>query len=417
MRDNAFVRVLSITAFRNLWLSQLFSQVFVNLLFFSLIIRVYELTRSNTAVALMVVTTILPNILIGALAGVLVDSWDRKAVMFFSHFLRALVVLLFLVSSETIVWIYILTTLVGVISQFFFPAEGATIPEVVKDRKLLLSANSLFTLTFFTSVVVGNVLAGPFLRLFGAHTTFLIVAGAFLIASVFTAKLPGLGVIKGFISSKKSGFPADLMHHFMEGLDYIYRNPIVRRGIYYMALGQGMIAILGGIAPGFADSILGLPAAEVSVYVMAPAAFGMIVGGLVVGQFFGGFNKIRLIKTGLFCSAVILMIFSQVDIIAGGIRIPAVGLAAFMLIVLGVSNSLLEIPVNTLIQENTPEQIRSRIYGVIGTMIGMAAILPIMGAGTFADLLGVRTVVLISGVVLSGFALYSLRPKHVSSYS
>lgn len=417
MRENAFVKVLSITAFRNLWLSQVFSQVFLNLLFFSLIIRIYQLTRSNTAVSIMVVMTVLPNILIGALAGVLVDKWDRKAVMFFSHFLRALIVLLFLISSETIAWIYVLAGLVGVVTQFFFPAEGATIPEVVKNPKLLLSANSLFTLTFFASVIVGNVLAGPFLRIFGMHVTFLIVTGAFLVASFFTAKLPGLGVWQGFLKSKKAGLSKNVGKNFMQGLDYIQKHNIVKRGIYFMAIGQGMLAILGAIAPGFADRVLGMDPAEVSLYVMAPAALGMIVGGVMLGQFFGHVPKLRLIKVGLFSASAMLIIFSQVDRLGIFVGAPVVLTAVIFLVFLGISNSFMEIPVNTMIQENTLENLRSRVYGVIATISGTAAIIPVIGAGTVADYFGVRVVMLISGISLVVLGLFNFRPWHVSDNS
>ncbi len=365
----------------------------------------------------MVVMTILPNILIGALAGVLVDRWDRKAVMFFSHFLRAMVVLLFLVSSESLAWIYILAALVGIITQFFFPAEGATIPEVVKDKKLLLSANSLFTLTFFASVVVGNVLAGPFLKTFGAHTTFLIVAGAFLVASIFTSRLPGLSVWKGFLKSKRDGLGTGLLQNFMEGLDYIHRHEVVRHGIYFMALGQGMLAILGAIAPGFADRVLGLEVAQVSIYIMAPAAFGMIVGGGILGQFFGGANKMKLIKIGVFGASLALVVFSQVDRFGILFHTPILLSATIFLICLGIANSMVEIPVNTLIQENTEEVVRSRVYGVIATISGTAAILPVIGAGTIADFFGVRAVMFFSGFVLVGLGLIGFKKSNVSSHS
>ncbi|MBI3888065.1 MFS transporter, partial [Candidatus Microgenomates bacterium] len=186
----AFIEVLKIKAFRNLWLSQLFSQVFLNVLFFSLIIRVYEVTHSNAAVSILVFLQTIPNILVGAVAGVLVDRWGRKKVMFLSHFLRFFVVLGFLFSSESVGWVYILVLLISVITQFFFPAEAGTIYQVVKERKLLLTANSLFSVTFFASVIAGNVLAGPFLLIFGHVTTFIIVSLAFLMASVFTSQLP-----------------------------------------------------------------------------------------------------------------------------------------------------------------------------------------------------------------------------------
>ena len=179
MEDNAFIKVLKITPFRNLWLAQVISQIFINLLFFSLMIRVYELTKSNSAVSLMVLVVTLPNILLGALAGVIVDRGDRKIVMFLSHFLRVFAVLAFLISTETLGWLYFLAFLISVITQFFFPAEAATIPELISNKKLLLTANSLFSFFFFASVVLVYFLAVPLLVFFVFYFTFFLFAVAF----------------------------------------------------------------------------------------------------------------------------------------------------------------------------------------------------------------------------------------------
>ena len=381
----AFLQVLKIKDFRNLWLSQLLSQVFLNLLFFSVMLRIYELTRSNSAVAIVVFLTTIPNIFLGAIAGVLVDRWGRKPVMFFSHFLRAFAVLAVLLSAETIGWLYTLIFLISIITQFFFPAEAGMIYKVVKDDKLLLTANSLFSVTFFASVILGNVLAGPFLMLFGPHWTFLIVAAAFLLASFFTSQLPGNGHL--------GLSPTNIFSDFMVGLDYLYHTPVVRRGIMLLGSSQITIGILGVIAPGFADKVLHLPVTSVSLLVMAPAASGMAVGALILGQFLRRAPREHLIRIGFVCAAVFLIIFALVD------KLGLIFVAPILL-VLGASNAFLDIPVNTMIQENTPEPVRSRVYGVISSVIGLAGVVPIIMSGALADVIGVRYVMLGTGIIL-----------------
>ncbi|MCL4397452.1 MFS transporter [Patescibacteria group bacterium] len=416
LKNITFFQVLKIDAFRNLWLSQLLSQVFLNLLFFSLMIRIYEITRSNSAVSVVVLLVTIPNIFLGALAGVLVDHWGRKPVMFFSHFLRVLAVLAFLVSAETIGWLYSLVFLISIITQFFFPAEAGTIHEVVKDQKLLLTANSLFSVTFFASVIVGNVLAGPFLQLFGPQWTFMVVAMAFLVASVFTSRLPGKPVWEFTQTHRELDF-AKLFSDFLVGLDYLYHNPVVRRGIYLLGASQITIGILGVIAPGFADQVLHLPVTDVSLLVMAPAAAGMVLGAVSIGQFMGGFKRENLIQGGFLAAALVLIIYSLVDKLAGPTGLPVIPISLVILLTLGFTNAFLDIPVNTLIQENTPPEIRSRVYGVVSSVIGLAGVVPIVLSGALADVIGVRFVMMFTGIILLILAIKYNRETYASSSS
>lgn len=413
MGNVAILNVLKIRAFRNLWLSQVISQVALNLLTFTLVLRVYEFSHSNTAVSLMVLMTIIPNIFFGALAGVLIDRSERKIVMFFSHFLRIFAVLAFLISPESLVWIYVLTVIINIITQFFFPAEAASIHEMVKDKGLLLTANGLFSLTFFASVIVGNVLAGPALQLIGMDATLILTAIAFGVAAIFTAQLPGSRVVSLLWSRwwrrpniRVGGKKEDFLANFMEGLDHIYKSKIVRRGILIMATGQVLVGILASVAPGFADNILRVPVASVSVLIMAPAALGMITGAVVVGQFLRNTELEKLIKTGITFAAVLLLAFSQVDRIGVALHLPIVVAVVLVMFVLGLSNALLDVPVNTLVQDNTPLAIRSRIYGVISSIIGVAAIFPIIMAGAVADVFGVRTVIIIVALLVFLIGIY-----------
>jgi MFS family permease len=413
MGNVAIFNVLRIKAFRNLWLSQVISQVALNLLTFTLVLRVYEFSHSNTAVSLMVLMTIIPNIFFGALAGVLIDRSERKIVMFFSHFLRIFAVLAFLISPESLIWIYVLTVIINIITQFFFPAEAASIHEMVKDKSLLLTANGLFSLTFFASVIVGNVLAGPALQLIGMDATLIIIAVAFGVAGLFTAQLPGSRVFSLLWSHwwrrpvlKVDGKKEDFLANFMEGLDHIYKSKIVRRGILIMATGQVLVGILASVAPGFADNILHVPVASVSVLIMAPAALGMISGAVVVGQFFRNTELEKLIKTGITFAAILLLAFSQVDRLGVAFHLPIVVVVILVMFVLGLSNALLDVPVNTIVQDNTPLAIRSRIYGVISSIIGVAAIIPIILAGAVADVFGVRTVIMIVALLVFLIGIY-----------
>ena len=140
---------------------------------------------------------------------------------------------------------------------------------------------------------------------------------------------------------------------------------------------------------------------------MAPAAIGMVLGAVFVGQFFPKSSRERLIRAGFFTGAMFLFLFSQVDLISHYLNVPVVGASFVVIFLLGGANAFLEVPVNTLIQENTPINIRSRIFGLLSSIIGVTSILPIILAGLVADTFGVRVVILIASLTLLALSVYN----------
>jgi len=168
--------------FLSLWGAQVLSQTAANALTYALVILVFRQTHQNTASSFLILLAILPAILFGTLAGVMVDRVDRKLVLVITNVLRGAAVVLMLLVKENEVAPYVVNFLVATVTVFFVPAEGATIPKIVRKQDLL-AANSLFSLTFNGSFVLGFALLAPIVVgvgdldfLFSLLTTFYIVA-------------------------------------------------------------------------------------------------------------------------------------------------------------------------------------------------------------------------------------------------
>src|SRR3989338_5420026 len=106
---NPFLKVLSISSFSYLLISEFFSQFAMNLLNFILLIVVYQISGSNIAVAGVVLSFTLPSILFGIIAGVYVDKWNKKHVLIYTNFLRALAPLPLIFVSGELFFVYILS--------------------------------------------------------------------------------------------------------------------------------------------------------------------------------------------------------------------------------------------------------------------------------------------------------------------
>src|SRR3989339_1514158 len=116
--------------FRRLWLSQVFSATAGNMVNFVLILELYEKASSSFLVSVLVVLTVLPTILFSSLAGIYADTFNRKYLLVFSNLVRSiLVVTLSFFPAEP--WLFLVFGfLLSSMSQFFGPAQSATIPHL-----------------------------------------------------------------------------------------------------------------------------------------------------------------------------------------------------------------------------------------------------------------------------------------------
>jgi MFS family permease len=68
--------------------------------------------------------------------------------------------------------------------------------------------------------------------------------------------------------------------------------------------------------------------------------------------------------------------------------------------ILGTGLVLIFIPLQTLIQEYTPFNVRGRVFGALNTMINLGAVLPLLFTATLVDLFGLRFILLMTGTFI-----------------
>src|ERR1035437_3326517 len=186
MKENLILKTLRIRPFLFLIASEFFSQFSMNLFNFALLIVVFSVANSNTAVSGVVIAFTLPALIFGILAGVMVDRWNKKSVLISTNLLRALIVLPLALFYKSLAVVYIATFGVAMVTQFFIPAETPIIPLLVK-KELLLSANALFGMGIYASIFLAYALSGPILLMLGRTNSFIFLATLFLIAGIFAS--------------------------------------------------------------------------------------------------------------------------------------------------------------------------------------------------------------------------------------
>lgn len=388
--------------FQKLWWAQVLSQVAFNTLLYTMIIRIAERTSSNTAVSFFILSFSVPAVIFGLFAGVWVDRLDRRFVLVTTNFLRTLLIPLFyLAESGGFVAIYPLAILISIVTQFFIPAEASKLATMV-PRKILHQANSLFTFTLYVAIITGPIVAGPGLKFLGIGRLFIGIFALFAIATLLTRLLPK---DRGERTEEKE---RELHAELFDAFKHIWSNTKVRGGVLMLTFSQTMIAMILAVAPGFARSVLGIEVADTSLFMLAPAALGMIAGALYLSRFGHNFSRRKLIFTGVFLAGIELVGLGSVrgfDDILPFINITYA--AMVLLFLLGAANAMIDVPSNTAIQIHTPEDLRGRVYGVLNTMINGAAFLPVLFAGVIADIFSVPVLIILMGVLVffTGFYL------------
>ena len=84
-------------------------------------------------------------------------------------------------------------------------------------------------------------------------------------------------------------------------------------------------------------------------------------------------------------------------------------LVMFLFFFLGVFNSLLDVPANSVLQKEAEGEMRGRVYGVLGAFVGGVGILPVIIGGVLADVIGVGKVIFILGLFIVIYGIFRMR--------
>ncbi len=400
------IAVLSIPSFLFLLISEFFSQFAMNLLNFILLIVVFELSKSNIAVAGVVLSFTVPSILFGILAGVYVDKRNKKNILVYTNILRAIASFPLLFLSHELFVVYILSFLVSFVTQFFIPAETPIIPLLVR-REQLISANALFSIGIFGSIIVAYALSGPLLLFLGKENVFVFITILFAISAFFAF------LIKLLYEPPKMLQKINIFEEIRDAFSLMAKKDNVYHSLFLLTLLQTLILVIAVIGPGYATNVLHIEVERFPLLFVTPAVVGMSIGAILIGNFWHNKSKQALAKIGLLIIGFVILLFPYGYMITsretvqainsflpGIVDINNVHIMLFLSVLIGFAFSLVFVPSNTILQEETTDRQRGKIYGSLNTLIGIVSIIPVLGVGLLADIFGVSKVITAIGLII-----------------
>jgi predicted MFS family arabinose efflux permease len=389
-----------------LWFGGLVSMLGDFVLFVGLPYEIYRLTGSTLATAGMLLAFLVPNILLGSVAGVYVDRWDRRRQMIVVNLLQALSLLPLLLVPQLGLWvIYAVLVVESSVSQLFNPAQVALMPSLLAGGEdELLTANALSG--------VGRHLA----RLIGPAIGGLIVAagGLSAVAVVDSASFVGSAALLALIRARPTPpHPTDslehaalsawrrLLHEWRSGLRVVWHQPVLRALLVFFAItavGEGLTGTL------FVPWVVNALHSDSTGYgwVLSTQAIGGLAGALVIARLGARLRPLPLlIGSALAFGAIDLVLFTY------PIVFPYIGPALVMLVIVGVPGAAMGAAQTTLQQSETQDSHRGRVVGAIGAVAGVGALIGAVSAGILGEFVPAVLLLIVqgSGYLIGGTAV------------
>lgn len=354
---------------------------------------IYRITGS---VALLGVTTfaaLLPQLIVGPLAGAWTDRHDKRRLLIAVQGILAVqaLVLAGLTAFELIgpALIVAMSLLLGVLNAFDTPLRQSLIGSFVGRREDLPNALALNAMLFNAGRFVGPPLAGVLLALTSEALCFALNGLSFL------ALLIGLLLIRIDTPARASGSTGKV---FREGLDYVWQNQPIRLLILTLAMVNLTASSYAVLLPVFARDIFGGDAQTLG-WLWGAAGCGAFLSTLFLATRQALPGLVRIVLVGALLSAAALLAFAAS---------PVVPLALAAMALLGFGISVGNVGINMLLQSLAPEQLRGRVVSFFtSTRFGFDAIGGLL-AGLLAARIGAPLTLALEGAVLLLFCFWLL---------
>lgn len=360
--------------FRDLWLASVvsFAGDWFNTI--ASVILVNRYLDSTTAVGLLFIARALPPFLLGPIAGVFADRFDRKTVLIATDLARAAIVLGFLlVDSPERAWlIYALTIAQFIISAFFEPARAAILPGLVRGGDELLLANTLSGVTWSAMLALGAALGGIVTGLFGVPTAILIDAASFLLSAFFIWRIQR--VRRAAPAETDAGGFRDLI----DGFRYVRGHPRTALTATVKAFTQ----------IGSPDIMIAVYAAQIFTYGQDGAlALGLLYGAAGLGAIIGPLLANRLHQGAM--RALQNSIGAGFVIVAVGWLLfgwaPSLPIAIAAMLVRHMGGSINWTYSNVILQLRVPDRYLGRVFALDFALFTLAMSLSVWISGLLLD--------------------------------
>jgi dTMP kinase len=369
--------------FRNLAASSIVSSAGDWLGFLAIIALVSEQlgpTRwAAFAVSAVMAARVLPSLLLGPVAGMLVDRWDRKKVMITAHLGRGVVMAL--IPFADVLAILLATLVIETMSAMFAPAKDAVFPTLVTRHELVM-ANQVNLVSTYGTLPIGGGLYAVLVGFAESAATSGIVAdrpmavpiwvnaASYFLAAAFVLRIPmSRSTARRPVAREERAGPWE---EFKEGLRFVGGHPVIRT----LILGVMVASAVAGVVITAGDFFGRLLNAGPSGYgiLVALVGTGLVIGLVVAAPLAERISTERLFGPGIGIAGLGLIVTSAM---------PTMGWVVAPALLMGAGAGVAFIVGYTVLQRRADDRIRGRTFGAFNSGVRAA----IFGSTIFSPVL------------------------------
>jgi MFS family permease len=374
----------------------------------TLLIWVFVLTHSAAAVSGVLIAQYLPIFLLGPVAGVFVDRWNRRKTMVVSDITRTIIALLPLVVPIflRLPAIYTSVFLISVFSRFFMPARSGILQVIVAEEQQPQAA-SISQATFALSFIIGPAIASPLYFAVGPIVACFINAGSFLISAVsvqaIRASKEDLHPYIKVYAENSSGRVKSVVRELIEGFRFVVQTRVL---LIVMIL--ILIAMLGGGALNALDIVFVSQRLHVTTGLYGPL---VAIGGLgtLLGAIGAGFLSKKVMPRHILAGGVFLL---GLGLVIYAFQTQYI-LAIIVMFFTGIPQGGIDVGFTPMLLGTTPRSLIGRVESVIETAMFGVSLISIALAGYFGQFIPVYIIYAVGGafIALAGLFGWFALPK------
>ncbi len=368
--------------FRLLFFATLGSGVGTWMATIALTLDIKQRTDSPWWVSALFIVTFLPSVIVGLVAGPLVDLLSRKRLVVTADLVR-LAVFCALPFVGTPIAIILLAAVAGTANSFFRPAVLAGVPNLVSEPDLA-GATSLLQATDWLATAVGPILGGAIVAWSSPDVVYWINAVTFLFSALLLVRIPAR-----FLQSEQ-GITRGRWRDLRDGLATFRQS----RALLIVLVAFGLTMLASGLV-NVSEIFLATRSLDSGAFgyglLWTASGAGLVVGSLIMGRIVGRRRPLRVYPLGFVPWAAG---------ITGAAIAPNVWVAALAMGVAGFGNGVTFPMTVLIIQEHTIDRMRGRAFTLVISAHNALLGLAMVAAGALTSAVGARWTFAVAGVLI-----------------